>query len=74
MINIIKSIIHFKSFTLMIKRKKNKQINNSFSRNNEGPKQHTLVTIRGGGVGGAEEKRIRRNKVLMIRGLRSSST
>lgn len=44
MINIIKSTIHFKSLTLMIKRKTNQL----FSRNNEGPKDHTLVTIRGG--------------------------
>lgn len=72
MINIIKSTIHFKSLTLMIKRKTNQL----FSRNNEGPKDHTLVTIRGGvrGERRGEEKRIRTNKVLVMRGLRSSST
>lgn len=72
MINIIKSIIHFKSFTPMIKRKKNESI--IIFRGIMRPNQHTLVTIKGD-VGQREAERwIRRNKVLVIRGLRSSST
>lgn len=51
MINIIKSTIHFKSLTLMIKKQ---QINNSFQGIMRGL-NITLVTIRGGG--GVSERR-----------------